>query len=117
MSIIRQVTFDKANRRKDRSVSLTFITSLEQSTDEFMELDSILNESGVLFFKSNGNLTKEEVKELESTEIENEGKTKSQRLRNVLYILHQQTKKSQSFNDFYADKMEGIIQHFKYKLL
>ena len=117
MSIIRQVTFDKANRRKDRSVSLTFITSLEQSTDEFMELDSILNESGVLFFKSNGNLTKEEVKELESTEIENEGKTKSQRLRNVLYILHQQSKSNQSFNDFYSDKMENIIQHFKDKLL
>jgi len=117
MSIIRQVTFDKANRRKDRSVSLTFITSLEQSTDEFMELDSILNESGVLFFKSNGNLTKEEVKELESTEIENEGKTKSQRLRNVLYILHKQSKSNQSFNDFYADKMERIIQHFKDKLL
>jgi len=117
MSIIRQVTFDKANRRKDRSVSLTFITSLEQSTDEFMELDSILNESGVLFFKSNGNLTKEEVKALESTEIENEGKTKSQRLRNVLYILHQQSKSNQSFNDFYSDKMENIIQHFKDKLL
>ena len=117
MSIIRQVTFDKANRRKDRSISLTFITSLEQSTDEFMELDSILNESGVLFFKSNGNLTKEEIKELDSVEIEVEGKSKSQRLRNVLYILHQQSKSNQSFNDFYADKMERIIQHFKDKLL
>jgi hypothetical protein len=116
MSILRNVTFERASRRKDKSISLSFITSLEQSTDEFMELDTVLNDSGVLFFKSNGTLTKEEVKALETSEIEVEGKTKSQRLRNVIYILHQQSGLTNSFNDFYANKMEEIIQHFKDKL-
>jgi len=123
MSLLRQVTLDRANRKKDKSVSLTFITQLEQSSKEFMEIDGILNDSGVLFFKSNGSLTKEEVKELEGAEIEVEGKTKSQRLRNVLYIQWQQlseidTRKlnNNTFNDYYSSEMERIIQHYKDKL-
>ncbi len=69
-NLLIQVTLDRANRKKDKAVSLTFITQLEQSSEEFMQIDSILNDSGVLYFKSNGNLTKEEIKELEGVEIE-----------------------------------------------
>ena len=124
MNLLRQVTFDRANRKKDKSVSMTFITQLEQSTDDFMQIDKILNDSGVLYFKSN--LTIEEVKSLEDTEIEVEGKTKSQRLRNVLYIFWKQlidskelddVKPNQTFNDFYSNEMEKIIEHYKNKLI
>ena len=126
MNLLRQVTFDRANRKKDKSVSMTFITQLEQSTDDFMQIDKILNDSGVLYFKSGGNLTIEEVKALEDTEIEVEGKTKSQRLRNVLYIFWKQlidskelddVKPNQTFNDFYSNEMEKIIEHYKNKLI
>jgi len=126
MNLLRQVTFDRANRKKDKSVSMTFITQLEQSTDDFMQIDKILNDSGVLYFKSSGNLTIEEVKALESSEIEVEGKTKSQRLRNVLYVLHKQlidskelddVRPNKTFNDFYATEMEKIIEHYKNKLI
>jgi len=116
MSVIRNVSFERASRRKDKSLSLTFITSTEQSTKEFMEIDEVLNDSGVLLFKSNGTLNKQEIKALESSEIEVEGKSKSQRLRNVLYILHQQSNESISFNDFYSDRMEKLIQQIKDKL-
>lgn len=126
MNLLRQVTFDRANRKKDKSVSMTFITQLEQSTDDFMQIDKILNDSGVLYFKSSGNLTIEEVKALEDTEIEVEGKTKSQRLRNVLYVYWKQlidskelddVTPSQTFNDFYSHEMERIIEHYKNKLI
>jgi len=126
MNLLRQVTFDRANRKKDKSVSMTFITQLEQSTDDFMQIDKILNDSGVLYFKSGGNLTIEEVKSLEDTEIEVEGKTKSQRLRNVLYVFWKQlidskelddVKPNQTFNDFYSNEMEKIIEHYKNKLI
>jgi len=116
MNLLRTVTLDRAARRKDKSVSMTFITTLEQSSGEYMEIDRILNDSGVLYFKSNGNLTKEEIKELDSVEIEVEGKTKSQRLRNVMYILWQQNQSLYSFDEFYAMEMEKIIQHYKDKL-
>lgn len=114
-NLLIQVTLDRSNRRKDKSVSLTFITQLEQSSEEFMKIDSLLNDSGVLYFKSNGNLTKEEINALDGVEIEVEGKTKSQRLRNVLYVLNKQEENG-DFHKFYPDEMERIIEHYKGKL-
>jgi len=113
--LLKQCTLDRCNRKKDRSVSMTFITSLEQSSSEFMGIDEILGDSGILYFKSDGNLTTEEVKELDNVEIEVEGKTKSQRLRNVLYVYNQQLGTT-SFEEFYASEMEKIIEHYKSKL-
>ena len=81
-----------------------------------MEIDTLLNDSGVLYFKSSGNLSKEEIKALDSTEVEVEGKTKSQRLRNVMYILWQQNQGLYTFEEFYSLEMEKIIQHYKDKL-
>jgi|TARA_Y100000310_G_scaffold167497_1_gene167261 hypothetical protein len=117
MNLLRAVTLDRASRRKDKSVSLTFITQTEQSSEEFMEIDNALGDSGVLYFKPNGQLTTEEVKELDNVEIEVEGKTKSQRLRNVLYVLWGNGVASDDdFNNFYSNEMEKIIQHYKDKL-
>ena len=115
MNLLRQVTFDRANRKKDKSVSMTFITQLEQSTDDFMQIDKILNDSGVLYFKSGGNLTIEELKALEETEIEVIGKTKSQRLRNVLIVYAKQN--DLELSNFYATEMEKIIKRYKNKLI
>jgi len=115
MNLLRPVTFDRANRKKDKSVSMTFITQLEQTTDDFMQIDQILNDSGVLYFKSNGNLSKEEIKSLDSSEIEVEGKTKSQRLRNVLIVYAKQN--NLELSNFYATEMEKIIEHYKNKLI
>ena len=116
MNILRQVILDRANRKKDKSVSLTFVTSLEQTSEAFMEIDKLVDSHGVLYFKSDGNLTKEEVDKLDSVEIEIEGKTKSQRLRNVLYVYNQQND-GIDFKDFYANEMEKIIEHYKSKLV
>jgi len=122
-NLLSTVTLEAVTRKKDKSISLRFTTQLEQSSEQLMEMDKVLDNSGVLFFKSNGNLTTEEVKELESVEIEVEGKTKSQRLRNTLYVYHKQLGESNkiiqniSFTDFYASKMEEIIEHYKGKLV
>lgn len=121
-NILRTVTLDRCNRRKDKSVSISFITQLEESPEGLMEIDKLLNDSGVLYFKSNGNLTKEEIKALEDVEIEVEGKSKSQRLRNVLYVYYQQLSNSteyytdNTFDLFYSKEMEKIIEHYKSKL-
>ena len=114
-NLLTQVTLDRANRKKDKSVSLTFVTQLEQTSEQFMEIDEKIGDSGLIFFKSSGNLTKEEIKELDNTEIEVEGKTKSQRLRAVLYVYGQQINIDNS-NEFYASEMEKIIEHYKSKL-
>lgn len=116
MVIIRQVTFDSANRKKDRSISLRFTTNTEQSTDEFMEMDKLINSSGVLVFSERTKLTTEELEEIKNVDFKVEGKTKSQRLRNTLFVLWRQKGENGTFNDFYAQKMEEIIEHFKSKL-
>jgi len=113
--MIRQVTLDRANRKKDRSVSLSFTTSLEQSSDEFVEIDKCLGQIGIIYFKVDGDLTQAEVDELDNVDIELEGKTKSQRLRNVMYVMWEQSGEG-NFKDFYSIKMEEIIEHFKRKL-
>jgi len=120
MNLLRTVTLDRASRKKDKSVSLTFITNVEQSSTEFMEIDEQLNQSGVLYFKPNGTLTQKEVDELDNVDIELEGKSKSQRLRNVMYVLWQQEVACNylrvDFKDFYSDRMELLIEQIKQKL-
>ena len=114
--MIRQATFERATRRKDKSVSFTFITSLEQTSEEFIEMDRLLGDTGIVYFKADGNLTQEEIDAIEEIDIEVEGKTKSQRLRNVLYVYHKESAMENRFSEFYADEMEKIIQHYKNKL-
>jgi len=117
MNLLRQVTLDRSNRKKDRSVSLTFTTQLEQSTEQFMEVDRIDGQSGVLYFKPDGTLTQKEIDEIDNVDVEVEGKSKSQRLRNVLYIYREQNPQiEENFKVFYANEMEKIIQHYKDKL-
>lgn len=116
--LLTQVTLDRSNRKKDKSVSITFITQLEQSSEEFMNIDKLTNSSGVLYFKSDGDLTDEELKAIDVVKIESEGKSKSQRLRNVLYRFYEQKIKphNKGFIIFYANEMERIIEHYKSKL-
>lgn len=116
MNLLRQVTLNRANRKADRSVSMTFTTQLEESSEGFMEIDATLNQSGILYFKPSGTLTDKEIKELDNTEIEVEGKTKSQRLRNVLYRYNEQNQ-NKDFKEFYDIEMERIIEHYKSKLI
>jgi len=116
MSLIRQVTLDRASRKKDKSVSLTFITDLEQSTDEFMEIDKQLMKHGILYFSERNSLTKSEMDDLDTVDIEIEGKTKSQRLRSVLFVYWKQSNQDKEFKDFYSDWMENVITKMKDKL-
>ena len=115
-NILKQVTFDRANRKKDRSISLTFITTLEQTPKEFMDIDTLLSDLGTLYFKSGGSLSKKELDTLNSVKIETEGKSKSQRLRAVLFVYWKQLNNEETFADYYSRQMETIIEHFKIKL-
>ena len=120
MNILKQVNLDKVSRRKDRSVSLTFITDLEQSSSELMEMDEKLGSRGLLYYTVKGDLTQSEIDELNDVDIEIEGKTKSQRLRAVLWRLQESELKRkptpEEFRDYYSNKMEMLIEYIKDKL-
>ena len=116
MNILRTVVLDRINRKKDKSVSITFITDNEQTSEQFMELDKQLDQRGVLYFKPKGLLTTAEADELDNVDIELEGKTQSQRLRNVLFVYWQQSNSNLEFKQFYKSETEKIIEHYKGKL-
>ena len=78
-------------------------------------MDGIINHSGILYFKSSGTLTSQEIDELDKFDVEISGKTKSQRLRNVLYRVFEGCEES-DFNTFYSIEMEKIIEHYKLKI-
>jgi hypothetical protein len=116
MGIIRQVILDRASRKKDKSVSLTFVTDLEQSTDQFMEIDKQIMKHGIIYFSERTELTQDEIDELDTIDVEMEGKTKSQRLRAVLFIYWKQSGQNKEFKEFYSDWMEEVISKIKNRL-
>lgn len=116
MKILKQVTLDSVRRRKDKSIGLTFITTTEQTSEQLMEIDRLTDQSGVIYFKGSGTLTQEEVDELDNVDIELEGKSKSQRLRSVLFIYWKQLGEQGNFKEFYSIQMEKFIEGIKSKL-
>lgn len=116
MKILKQVSLDRVSRKKDKSISLTFITSTEQTPEELMEMDKLTDQTGVLYFKGAGTLMQSEVDELDNVDIELEGKTKSQRLRGVLWRQWEQLGKQGDFKAFYSTRMEQFIELVKSKL-
>lgn len=118
IKIITSAQFDNYRRLKDKSISLRFITGEKTSHDVF-NFDSLLDSFGYLYFKPQSQLTKNEITELDSldTDLFDNPKTKSQRLRNTLYRnWEQENKKYDKFKDYYDQEMEIIITHFKNKL-
>lgn len=110
MTLLRQVTLDRANRKKDKSVSLTFITQTEQDSNEFMEIDKELNQSGIIYFKPSGTLTQEEVDAIGKVKVGITGKSRSQRLRQALYREWEQSGVDYSSEKYYGIEMEKRIQ-------
>ena len=104
--------------RKDKSLSITFITG-EKSPGEVMDIHSKLDDFGYIVFKSEEKLTKDEIAELDNldTDLYDNPKTQSQRLRNVLFMNWKDENKGHSeFKDYYKNETERIIQHYKDKL-
>lgn len=108
------VYLDRFNTKKDRTVSITFSTN-EKTGKEIGELHELTGSFGYMIFKPEDQLTKDEIKAIDELDTELSGKTKAQRLRSVLFLVHQQEGEG-DFVDYYADKMESLIEHFKSKL-
>lgn len=102
-------TLDAANRKKDRSVSLRLTSMQELSNQEFAVIDTLHGASGWMLFSP---------EELQEKDIPKDSppsskKTPSQRLRAALFVLWEQTSRSQDFESFYKQRMERIIEAVK----
>ena len=114
--LLLQVSFNSYRPKKDKSCSLNFITDLEVSSDDIKNFHELLDSRGILYYKNHGELTQEEVDELDNVDVELEGKTKSQRMRAVLFVYWTQLGEQGEFKEFYSIQMEKMIEHYKSKL-
>ena len=111
MKILKQVDLEGVTRKKDKTITLRFTTSLEQTSEQLMELDKVLDTSGILYYKAHGEINSEELKELDGLDIEIAGKTESQRLRNAIYVLHKKSGDNRSIEEFYKYQMNKFRTH------
>lgn len=116
--ILTTATFDGYQRRKDKSVSLRFITQ-ELTSSEVMNIDSTLDQFGIVYFRGEEKMNTEEIDQLDAIDLDvyDEPKSQSQRLRNVLYILWRQEGSVGDFKKYYKQTTDKIIQHFKDKII
>ena len=106
MKLLKQCTLDGVTRRKDKSLKISFITSLEQSSSELMEVDKLLDSSGVLYFKQSEGLSTDEILAIDETNLDRPKKrTQSQETRIKLWQcwkeLTEEGKYSKSQEEFY----------------
>lgn len=101
---------------KDGTVKTIFELN-EVSPDVIGQLYSLNNQFAKVYI-STENITQEAKDSVDGVEIEEEGKSPSKRMRNVLFRLWEQD--SQGYEDFelfYKWKMNGFIEHLKTKLI
>lgn len=117
--IITSAQLDGYRRLKDKSVSLRFITG-EKSSHDILNIDASLDSFGYLIFKPESTLTEQEIQEIDEldTDLFDNPKTQSQRIRNVLYKLWETRDTGcKDFKDFYKAETERIISHYKKQLI
>ena len=129
MNILTPAQFQGYQRRKDRTVRVSFVT---QEIEDISGIDQMVQDEafGVLYFceRESGVLSEEELRAIDSADLDLERKDKSpsKRLRSVLWLnfceaepyFDRMTKdeKETRFRDYYKREMERIIQSYKDKL-
>ena|SRR5688572_290865 len=101
--------------RKDHSIKITLGTQ-ELSPGKSGELFNLLNKLAVTYI-SPKEVNQKEIDQVDKLDPEISGKTQSQRIRSVLYLLYQQANEGfKDFESFYRNKTEQYIEHMKGKL-
>ncbi len=101
--------------RKDHSIKITLGTQ-ELSPSKAGELFQLLNKLAVTYI-SPKEINQKEIDQVDKLDPEISGKTQSQRIRSVLYLLHQQNNEGfKDFDAYYRNKTELYIEHLKSKL-
>ena len=101
MKILTAGQLDGYQRRKDRTVSIRFITQ-EKTSGEIADIDRLVDTFGILYFRGEEQMNRDEVDELDAIELDlyDDPKSQSQRLRNVLYKVWMQDPTG-TFKEYY----------------
>lgn len=113
--ILLSTYIENITTRKDKSVKLTLGTP-ELSPEKAGQLFQLSNALVATYLCSKG-IDKQEMDLVDKADIEMQGKSQSQRLRNVLFLNFKQNAEGfKDFDSYYKNKTEAIIEHYKAKL-
>lgn len=114
--IILDCTLESLSTRMDNTIKVTIGTQ-EVGAEQAASLFALRGKFVKVLLSDSG-IQQKEVDAVDSLPIKDEskGKSKSQRLRNTLYIQWQQLGSIGSFDDFYNGQMESLIDYIKSKL-
>lgn len=109
-------TVEGIRSRKDKTVALTLGTQ-ELTPEKAGQLFNTNSHLVTCYLSIKETVTEDEQELIDSIEVEAPGKTPSQRLRNVLFLLWKSAPEGyKDFNLFYLHNMEKLLNHFKSKL-
>ena len=117
MGVAIQATIEGVQTRKDRTLKIT-IGSQELDSENMAKIMG-LNQDLAYVYISPKSITKEEKEVIDEVEIESPKtvKSASQRLRSVIYRIWENNATGvDNFEDYYKQRMEGIIDFYKEKI-
>lgn len=107
---------DKITTLKDKSVKITLDTQ-ELSPSKAGELFTLMNSLATVYISPDA-ITNSEMNQVDVLEPEMPGKTPSQRMRNVLFILWRQDHEGfREFDSYYKTKMDNFINELKNNIM
>lgn len=119
-TLIFSAIFEGLRTRKDKTNAITLGTQ-EMSPEGAANLLKY-NQTFIQVMIKEGEITQDDIRDMENFEFDEfdkrQDKSPSQRLRNVFWLLWNQDNKGYNeFKDYYNDKIEKVIEHFKAKIL
>lgn len=103
--------------RRDGSIKIVLGTQ-EVSPSKGAELLGIMNKLAAVYISPKETISDVELKQVDAVDSDYEGKTQSQRIRSILYVLFTQGNDGfKTFDDYYKNKTEKFIDHLKSKIL
>lgn len=102
--------------RKDKTIALVLGTQ-ELNPEKAGKLFNTNGHLVTCYLSIKEHISADQMEIIDAVEAPTQGKTPSQRMRNVLYILWQNANEGYTdFNLFYLHKMDVMIEHLKKKL-
>lgn len=114
--LLLAITVENITTRKDNTVKLTLGTQ-ELSPGKAGELFNLMNKTAVLYVSPKETISQSEIDQVDQIDPEFGGRTQSQRIRNVLFVLFEKDKEGfKDFDSYYKSKTEKYIEHLKSKI-
>lgn len=115
--ILLASTIENISTRRDGTIKVTLGTQ-ELTASRGGELMALNGKLAAVYISPKDTIPQKELDQVDAVDVDMPGKTQSQRLRSVLFILYEQANEGyKDFQGYYRAKTEAIIQELKNNIL